>query len=61
MEISLAITTVISQCVGAGDYKQTRYYTKKIMIIIYLCIVLTDAILFVYHYFSGKWEGKYVI
>lgn len=30
--IGLAMTTVVSQCVGAGDFEQVRYYTKKLMI-----------------------------
>ena len=38
MAVSLAITTVISQCIGAGDYEQVAYYTKKLLIIAYLCI-----------------------
>lgn len=29
--IGLAMVTVISRCVGAGDYEQVRYYTKKLM------------------------------
>ena len=26
-----ALSSVSAQCVGAGDYKQVRYYTKKLM------------------------------
>jgi len=33
MAISLAVTTVIARCVGAGDYEQVRYYIKKLMVI----------------------------
>lgn len=33
MAMGLAITTVISRCVGYGDYEQVKYYTKKLMII----------------------------
>lgn len=34
--MSLAIITVIGQCVGAGDFKQAEYYTKKMMKLTYL-------------------------
>ncbi|RGZ01810.1 MATE family efflux transporter [Clostridium sp. AM58-1XD] len=44
MAVSLAITTVIAQCVGAGDYEQVIYYTKKLLIIVYACIFVTVAI-----------------
>lgn len=38
--IGLGLTVVISRCVGAGDYEQAKYYTKKIMGIVYLGNVL---------------------
>lgn len=44
MALSLAITTVIAQCVGAGDYEQVAYYTKKLMIVVYICTFVTVAI-----------------
>ena len=28
--------TVVSQCVGAGDFEQVKYYTKKLIRIIYI-------------------------
>ena len=28
--IDLGLTTVVSECVGAGDYRATRYYVKKV-------------------------------
>lgn len=31
MAIGLALVTVTSQCVGAKDFEQVRYYTKKLM------------------------------
>lgn len=31
VSINLAILSVASYCIGAGDYEQTRYYTKKLM------------------------------
>lgn len=46
MAISLAITTVISQCVGANDYEQVHYYLKKLLAIIYVAIVGTVALIF---------------
>ena len=46
MAISLAITTVISQCVGANDYEQVRYYLKKLLVIIYVAMVGTVALIF---------------
>ena len=39
--INLGLTTVDSECVGAGDYKATRYYTKRIIIANY---VIMDAV-----------------
>ena len=46
MAISLAITTVISQCVGANDYEQVRYYLKNLLAIIYVAMVGTVALIF---------------
>ena len=46
MAISLAITTVISQCVGANDYEQVHYYLKKLLAIIYVAMAETVALIF---------------
>lgn len=46
MAISLAITTVISQCVGAGDYEQVHYYLKKLLLIAYCAMAITVLIIF---------------
>lgn len=39
---SLAMITVIGQCVGAGDEEQVRYYMKKIIVITYGLFLLID-------------------
>jgi Na+-driven multidrug efflux pump len=44
MAIGLGLTVVISRCVGAGDYEQAKYYTKKIMGIVYGAHVFSCAI-----------------
>lgn len=44
--MGLAMVTVIARCVGAGDYAQVRYYTRRLMGICYgAMIVLNAAIL----------------
>ena len=56
MAIGLGLTVVISRCVGARDYEQAKYYTKKVMRIVYAahivsCVVvlaLLPSILHVY-------------
>jgi len=56
MSIGFGLTVVISRCVGAGDYEQAKYYTKKIMRIVYIahlfsCVIvlaLLPSILHVY-------------
>ncbi len=38
--MSLAVTTVISRCVGAGDYEQVKYYNKKLLAITYTGVTI---------------------
>lgn len=42
--IGLAVLTVAAQCVGAGDYGQVRYYTKKLIRIVYVAKVLINVL-----------------
>ena len=41
MAASLAMVTVVSRCVGAGDYEQAKYYTIKVLVMAYMCIIVT--------------------
>lgn len=43
---NLAITTVASRCVGAGDYKQVRFYTRKLLTIAIGFMLLVNAAIF---------------
>lgn len=43
MAIGLGLTVVISRCVGAGDFEQGKYYTKKVMGIVYVAHVVSCA------------------
>lgn len=46
MAINLAVTTVIARCVGAGDYEQAKYYTKKLLGIIYTAMFAVNAAIY---------------
>jgi putative MATE family efflux protein len=42
--IGLGLTVIISRCAGAGDYDQAKYYSKKIMGIVYGAHVISCAV-----------------
>lgn len=44
MSIGLGLTVIISRCIGAGDYEQAKYYTKKITGIVYVAHVISCAV-----------------
>ncbi len=44
MAIGLGMTVVISRCVGAGDFEQAKYYTKKVMGFVYVAHVASSAV-----------------
>ena len=46
LAMGFAVITVISQCVGAGDYQQARYYTKKLLAITYGFMILLNIAIF---------------
>lgn len=40
MSVGMAVITVCSRCVGAGDYEATRYYTRKILKLVHILIIV---------------------
>ena len=44
--IGLGLVTIVGQCVGAGDYKQARYYAKKLISYAYAFLILFNVIIF---------------
>ncbi|MBD5513897.1 MAG: MATE family efflux transporter [Lachnospiraceae bacterium] len=45
MAINMAILSVTSYCIGAGDYGQVRYYTKKLMRLTNICMIAVSVIM----------------
>lgn len=45
MAVNLALLSVVSFCVGAGDYGQARYYTKKLMRLTNICMIVISVIM----------------
>ncbi len=46
VSVNLAMITVISRCIGAGDYEQVKYYTKKLHLFAYVGTFITVGITF---------------
>ena len=44
--INLGLTAVISNCVGANDYEQARYYNKKCLIIVTIAHLIINLLIF---------------
>jgi putative MATE family efflux protein len=45
---STGIVTVIARCVGAGDYDQAAYFTKKIMLIAIIAMAVVNGIILLF-------------
>ena len=45
--INLGLTAVISNCVGANDYEQVRYYNKKCLVIVVLSHIAINLFIFI--------------
>ena len=44
--VNLGLTAVISNCVGANDYEQARYYNKKCLILVFISHIIINLIIF---------------
>lgn len=44
LAMGFAMLPVAAQCVGAGDFELVSYYTKKLMKAVYLCLLISNAI-----------------
>ena len=44
--INLGLTAIISNCVGANDYEQARYYNKKCLLIVIISHIVINLLLF---------------
>ena len=45
MAINMALLSVASYCIGAGDFGQTRYYTRKLMRLTWLCTSVVSLVM----------------
>lgn len=45
MSMGYALSSVSAQCVGAGDYRQVRYYTRKLLMYSYGAVILMNVII----------------
>ncbi len=43
--MGLAMITVIGRCVGAGDWQQVKYYTRKLMVFTYVSTAIVNSII----------------
>ena len=44
MSVGMAVITVCSRCIGAGDYEAARFYTKKIVKLVHILIICFSTV-----------------
>ena len=44
--INLGLTAVISNCVGANDYEQARFYNKKCLVMVVISHIIINSVIF---------------
>ena len=44
MSVGMAVITVCSHCIGAGDYEAAKFYTKKIVKLVHILIICFSAV-----------------
>lgn len=47
MAIGMGLTVIIARCVGAGDFNQAKYYTKKVISIVYVAQIISCIVVLV--------------
>ncbi len=47
--IGAGVLTVISRCVGSGDYRQTKYYVKKLVLVAYAAAAVMDILMLAFN------------
>lgn len=45
MSMGMVFITVCSRCVGAGDYDMVRYYSRKLLKLVHVMIIVMDALI----------------
>jgi putative efflux protein, MATE family len=57
MAIGFGLTVIIARCIGAEDYAQARYYTRKVMYIVYVtqfvsCVIVLAVLPFILNVYA---------
>ena len=45
MSMGYALSSVTARCVGAGDYEQVRYYTRKLLMFSYIALIAINIVI----------------